>query len=157
MKRRRWAASPETRTTRPSRSCSRAATPSPPGGGRGSWTASSPFRDRFLYWSEEVHSVSVTWSSDIWSFRSNFAYMVNDQSYFSNTFFGYLVILAIWSILPGQNRGPYIRTRVHCLQSVPSARGVGWVDINFDCSTVCPIVPGMMGIWQKPLGSWTRW
>ena len=29
---------------------------------------------------------------------------------------------------------------------------LGWVDLNFDCSTVCPILPGLVGIWQKRLG-----
>ena len=31
---------------------------------------------------------------------------------FSTTFFGYMVISAIWSTLSGQNRGPYIRNPV---------------------------------------------
>ena len=31
---------------------------------------------------------------------------------------------------------------------------VGWVDLNFKCSTVCPILSGLMGIWQKWLGRW---
>ena len=34
-------------------------------------------------------------------------------------------------------------------KGVPCARGLaGWVDLNFECSTVCPILPGLMGIWQ---------
>ena len=28
------------------------------------------------------------------------------------------------------------------VQGVPSARELGWVDWNFVCSTVCPILPG---------------
>ena len=43
------------------------------------------------------------------------------------------------------------------LQGVPSARGMGRLDLNFDCSIVCPILPWMMGICQKWLGSWARW
>ena len=38
------------------------------------------------------------------------------------------------------------------IQGVPSARRLGWVDINFECSTVCLILPGLVGIWQKHLG-----
>ena len=30
-------------------------------------------------------------------------------------------------------------------------------DFDFDCSTVCPTLLGLMGIWQKWLGSWARW
>ena len=26
------------------------------------------------------------------------------------------------------------------------------VDLNFECSTVCPVLLGLMGIWQKQLG-----
>ena len=43
------------------------------------------------------------------------------------------------------------------VQGVPSARGLGWIDLDFECSTVGPILPGIMGIWQKWLGSWARW
>ena len=32
-----------------------------------------------------------------------------------------------------------------------------WVDLDFECSTVCPILPGLMVIWQKGLGSRARW
>ena len=31
------------------------------------------------------------------------------------------------------------------------------VEIDFECSTVCPILPGLMGIWQKGLGSYAIW
>ena len=37
------------------------------------------------------------------------------------------------------------------IQGVPFARGLGCVDFNFDCSTVCPILLGLMGIWLKQL------
>ena len=43
------------------------------------------------------------------------------------------------------------------VQGVPFARGLGWVDLNLECSTVCPILHGLMGIWQKGLGIWARW
>ena len=85
-----------------------------------------------------LHQVSVIWSSDIWSFQlygqlkllpifhphyfpdacqalgeSVFGYMVNLFQYFGYMVFGYMVILAIWSILAGQNHGPYIRNPVY--------------------------------------------
>ena len=36
---------------------------------------------------------------------------------------------------------------------------IDWVfgDLDFECSTVCPTLLGLMGIWQKRLGSWARW
>ena len=34
---------------------------------------------------------------------------------------------------------------------------LAWVDLNFDYSTVCLVLPGLMGVWQKRLGSWARW
>ena len=43
------------------------------------------------------------------------------------------------------------------LQGVQSELRLGFVDLNFECSTVCPILLGLMGIWQKRLGSWARW
>ena len=33
----------------------------------------------------------------------------------------------------------------------------GWVDIGFGCFTLCLVLPGLMGIWQKWLSSWARW
>ena len=35
---------------------------------------------------------------------------------------------------------------------VPSALGLGCIDLNIECSTVCLNLPGLMGIWQKRLG-----
>ena len=32
------------------------------------------------------------------------------------------------------------------IQGVPSARGLGWVDLDFECSNVCSILLGLMGI-----------
>ena len=34
---------------------------------------------------------------------------------------------------------------------------LGWVDLDFDCSTVCPILLGLVWIWQKRLSTWARW
>ena len=34
---------------------------------------------------------------------------------------------------------------------------LGWVDLDFDCPTVCLILLGLVGIWQKWLYSWARW
>ena len=33
---------------------------------------------------------------------------------------------------------------------------LGWVDLEFESSTVCLILPGLVGIWQERLGSWAR-
>ena len=30
---------------------------------------------------------------------------------------------------------------------------LGWVDLDFDCSAVCPILLGLVEIWQKRLSS----
>ena len=30
---------------------------------------------------------------------------------------------------------------------------LGWVDLDFECSTACPTVPGLVGIWLKRLGN----
>ena len=43
------------------------------------------------------------------------------------------------------------------VQGVPSELRLGFVDLNIECSTVCPTLLGLMGIWQKRLGSWARW
>ena len=34
---------------------------------------------------------------------------------------------------------------------------LGWDDFDFSCSTVCPVLLGLMEIWQKRLCSWARW
>ena len=34
---------------------------------------------------------------------------------------------------------------------------LGWVDCDFACSTLCLILPGLMGNWQNWLSSWVRW
>ena len=34
---------------------------------------------------------------------------------------------------------------------------LSWVNSDFECSTVCLLLPGLMEIWQKRLGNWVRW
>ena len=46
---------------------------------------------------------------------------------------------------------------IYVLQGVPSGRRLSSVDLDCDCSTVCPTVPQLVGIWQKWPGSWTKW
>ena len=36
-------------------------------------------------------------------------------------------------------------------------RPLGWVDLGFECSTVCSTLPGLMWIWQRHLCNWARW
>ena len=43
------------------------------------------------------------------------------------------------------------------VQDVPSELRLGFVDLDFEFSTVCPTLLGQMGVWQKQLGSWARW
>ena len=43
------------------------------------------------------------------------------------------------------------------VQGVPSELRLGFADLDFKCSTVCPTLLGLMGIWQKRLSSWARW
>ena len=31
---------------------------------------------------------------------------------------------------------------------------LGWVDFDFGCSTLCLVLPGLMGYWQNWLSSW---
>ena len=38
------------------------------------------------------------------------------------------------------------------VQGVPSELRLGFVDLDFECSTVFPTLLGLMGIWQKRLG-----
>ena len=47
--------------------------------------------------------------------------------------------------------------RSFSVQGVPSELRLGFVDLDFECSTVCPALLGLMGIWQKQLGSLARW
>ena len=58
-----------------------------------------------------------------------------------------------------QNNGNARPINMYCeglLQGVPTARGLGWVDLNLERSTVCPILPELMGIWQKRLGQMVK-
>ena len=43
------------------------------------------------------------------------------------------------------------------IQGVLRELRLGFVDLDFECSTVCPTLLGLMGIWQKRLVSWARW
>ena len=42
------------------------------------------------------------------------------------------------------------------LQGVPSVQRIGLIDLEFDCSTFCPTLPWLVGIWQKWLGTWAK-
>ena len=33
----------------------------------------------------------------------------------------------------------------------------GWVDFDYGCSTLCLVLPGLLGNWQNWLISWARW
>ena len=33
---------------------------------------------------------------------------------------------------------------------------MGWVGLDFGCSTLCLVLPGLMGYWQNWLSSWAR-
>ena len=46
--------------------------------------------------------------------------------------------------------------QITLVQGVPSGRRQGLVDLEFDCSTVCPTLPWLVGIWQKWLGRWAK-
>ena len=48
------------------------------------------------------------------------------------------------------------RDQLKDVQGVPSARGLGWVDLNCEFYTVCLILSGRMGIWQTHLGCSAR-
>ena len=39
------------------------------------------------------------------------------------------------------------------VQGVPCSPRLGFVDLDFECSTVCPTLLGLMGIGKKRLGS----
>ena len=77
-----------------------------------------PNRKRPYRYTGFWYRVLVIWSSDIWSFWQHFGYMVNGQSDFSTKFFRCMVISAIWSTLPRQNRGPYIQNPVYIILRV---------------------------------------
>ena len=63
-----------------------------------------------------------------------------------------------------ENNGNARPINMYCeglLQGVPTARGLGWVDLNLERSTVCPILPGLMGMAEAADGygrsGWARW
>ena len=69
---------------------------------------------------------------------------------------GVLLFLLIIPQCVPHNRGRTPYSLCH-LQGVPCARRLGWYDVDFECSTVCPILRGLMGIWQRRLVNWARW
>ena len=62
------------------------------------------------------------------------------------------VIPLVQSVCGVHSRGPST-----VLQGVPSELRLGFVDLDFECSTVCPTLLWLMGIWQKRLGRLARW
>ena len=52
---------------------------------------------------------------------------------------------------------PLITPRASNIQGDPIGRRLGCVDLYFECSTVCPILPRLWRIWQKWLCRWARW
>ena len=46
----------------------------------------------------------------------------------------------------------FVACDIDIVQGVPSEQRLGFVDLDFECSTVCPTLLGPMGIWQKRLG-----
>ena len=52
---------------------------------------------------------------------------------------------------------PSNASRTIWVQGLPSELRLGFVDLDYGCSTVCSTLLGLMGIWQKRLGSWARW
>ena len=43
------------------------------------------------------------------------------------------------------------------IQGLPCALRLGFIYLDFECSTLCLTLLGLMGIWQKWLSSWARW
>ena len=43
------------------------------------------------------------------------------------------------------------------VQGIPSGHRMGLVDLHFKCSTASLTQQGLVGIWQKWLGTWVRW
>ena len=66
--------------------------------------------------------------------------------------FGIIIILArIYSA--GRRKAPVTLADTDAKYRVAHlVVNLGWVDMDFECSTVCPILLGLMGIWQKRLG-----
>ena len=49
-----------------------------------------------------------------------------------------------------------VNNPVNAVQGVPSELRLILVDLNFECSTDCLPLLGLMGIWQKRPDSWAR-
>ena len=61
-----------------------------------------------------------------------------------------VLVQAVWPYLYPRTfqAGPTVPK----VQGVPCARRLGCVDFDFECSTACPTLLGLLGIWQKWLG-----
>ena len=46
---------------------------------------------------------------------------------------------------------------IHHIQGVPSELRLGFDDLDFECSTVCPTLLGVVGIRLEQLGIWASW
>ena len=56
-----------------------------------------------------------------------------------------------------RRRGGHLYLKViSTLQGDSSDQELGWMDLIFGCSTTCPILLGLMGIWQKWLASCSK-
>ena len=51
----------------------------------------------------------------------------------------------------------YLNVNLSGLQGGASGRIVGWVDSDLGCSTLCLVLLGLLGNWQKWLSSWEVW
>ena len=59
---------------------------------------------------------------------------------------------------PEVRRSPRMNSSLRTeVQGVQSPGEPGLVDFYFGCSTLCPVLPGLMGNWQNRLSSWIRW
>ena len=69
----------------------------------------------------------------------------------------YLEILPTFDSTKGIQYTLLVKLCQHYRVSLPNGRRLGCVDLYFECSTVCPILPRLWGIWQKWLCRWARW
>ena len=64
-------------------------------------------------------------------------------------------IIGSWKAIHSEHVGNSVSDLLHLhiyIQGVPSARGLSWIDLHFECFTVCLILSGLTGIWQMRLG-----
>ena len=62
------------------------------------------------------------------------------------------VLAAVVHALPLYYDGHHLKRRIN-VQGVPSKLRLGLVDLDFECSTLCPTLLVLMKIWQKRLRS----